>query len=59
MRPEESRRHVVVLFKNGKEIDGDLIFEDDEEIGLMIYGVRKIKAFIKRSLIEEVREVRL
>jgi hypothetical protein len=58
MRPEENRRHVVVLFKNGKEIDGELISENDEEITLIFYGMRKIKASIRRSIIDEVREVK-
>jgi len=58
MRPHENRRHVVILFKNGREIDGDLISENNEEITLIIYGMRKIKASIRRSIIDEVREVR-
>jgi hypothetical protein len=58
MRPEDNKRHVVILFKNGREIDGDLICENEEEITLIIYGMRKIKASIKRNIIDEVREVK-
>jgi hypothetical protein len=61
MRPDEKEligRKVIVVFKNGKEIDGELYFSDDEHIGIIVYGNRKIRALIQRSLIEDVREVK-
>jgi len=61
MRPEEKEligKKIIVVFKNGKEIDGELYFCDKEHVGIIVYGNRKIKALIQRSLIDEVREVR-
>jgi hypothetical protein len=61
MRPDEKEligKKVIVVFKNGKEIDGELYFSDDEHIGIIVYGNRKIRALIQRSLIEEMREGR-
>jgi hypothetical protein len=61
MRPDDKEllgKKVIVVFKNGKEIDGELYFSDDEHIGIIVYGNRKIRALIQRSLIDEVREVK-
>jgi hypothetical protein len=61
MRPDEKEligKKVFVVFKNGKEIDGELYFSDEKHVGIIIYGNRKIRALIQRSVIDGVREVK-